>query len=78
MQTGSSGTLICWKSDQTTYVPPWDRMDGAWLGTQKRRGHGACFMFVFWSSVRITISAPCTLRQQSKQSGLSERTNEDV
>jgi hypothetical protein len=31
MQTGSSETLIGWKSGKTTYVPPWDRMEGAWL-----------------------------------------------
>jgi hypothetical protein len=31
MQTGSSGTLIGWKSGQTTFVPLWDRMEGAWL-----------------------------------------------
>ncbi len=36
MQTGSSGTLIGWKSGQTTFVPLWDRMDGAWLWTQER------------------------------------------
>ncbi len=24
-------TLIGWKSGKTTYVLPWDRMDGAWL-----------------------------------------------
>ncbi len=30
-QTGSSGTLIGWKSGQTTFVPLWDRMEGAWL-----------------------------------------------
>jgi hypothetical protein len=34
MQTGSSGTLIGWKSGQTTLVPLWDRMEGAWLRTQ--------------------------------------------
>ncbi len=33
MQTGSSGTLIGWKSGQTTYFPLWDRMEGAWLST---------------------------------------------
>ncbi len=33
MQTGSSGTLIGWKSGQTTFVPLWDRMEGAWLWT---------------------------------------------
>ncbi len=34
MQTGSSGTLIGWKSGQTTFVPLLDRMEGAWLRTQ--------------------------------------------
>ncbi len=33
MQTGSSGTLIGWISGQTTFVPLWDRMEGAWLRT---------------------------------------------
>jgi hypothetical protein len=33
MQTGSSGTLIDWKSGQTTDVPIWDRMEGSWLWT---------------------------------------------
>jgi hypothetical protein len=23
--------LIGWKSGKITYVPPWDRMEGAWL-----------------------------------------------
>ncbi len=31
--TGSSGTLIGWKSGQTTFVPLLDRMEGAWLWT---------------------------------------------
>jgi hypothetical protein len=39
-ETGSSGTLIGWKSGQTTYVPLWDRMDGAWLLTQRRGMEG--------------------------------------
>ncbi len=34
MQTGSSGTLIGWKSGQTTFVPLWDWMEGARLRTQ--------------------------------------------
>ncbi len=33
MQTGSSGTLIGWKSGQTTFVPLWDWMEGAWPRT---------------------------------------------
>ncbi len=33
MQTGSSGTLIGWKSGQTTFVPLWGWMEGAWLRT---------------------------------------------
>jgi hypothetical protein len=36
MQTGSSGTLICWKSGQTTFFSLWDRMEGVWLWTQYR------------------------------------------
>ncbi len=31
--TGSSETLIGWKSGKNTYVPLWDRMEGAWLWT---------------------------------------------
>jgi hypothetical protein len=34
-QTGSSGTLIGWKSGQTTFVPLWDRMEGALLRTER-------------------------------------------
>ncbi len=34
MQTGSSGTLIGWKSGQPTFVPLWYWMEGAWLRTQ--------------------------------------------
>jgi hypothetical protein len=37
MQTGSSGTLIGWKSGQTTCVPLWDRMERAWLRTLGER-----------------------------------------
>jgi hypothetical protein len=33
MQTGSPGNLIGWKSGQTTFVPLWDQMEGAWLWT---------------------------------------------
>jgi hypothetical protein len=33
MQTGTSETLIGWKSGKTTYFPLWDRMEGAWLWT---------------------------------------------
>jgi hypothetical protein len=33
MQIGSSGTLIGWKSGQTTFVPLWDRMEGACVAT---------------------------------------------
>jgi hypothetical protein len=35
MLTGSSGTLISWKSGKTTDVPLWDQMEGAWLWTQE-------------------------------------------
>ncbi len=41
MKTGSSGTLIGWKSGQTTYFPLWDRMEGAWLWTRNVCGDTA-------------------------------------
>jgi hypothetical protein len=34
MKTGSSETLVGWKSGKTTYVPLWNQMEGAWLWTQ--------------------------------------------
>jgi hypothetical protein len=37
MQTDSSGTLIGWISGQTSFVPLWERMEGAWLRTQERK-----------------------------------------
>ncbi len=39
IQTGSSGTLIGWKSGQTTYFPLWDRMEGSWLWPLAARVH---------------------------------------
>jgi hypothetical protein len=45
MQTGSSGTLIGWKSGQTTFVPLWDRMEGAWLQTQVSRARAMPLSF---------------------------------
>ncbi len=38
MQTGSSETLIGWKSGKTTFVPLWDRIEGAWVWTQEYCG----------------------------------------
>jgi hypothetical protein len=38
-ETGSSGTLIGWKSGQTTFVTLWDQMDGSWLWTQVNSDH---------------------------------------
>ncbi len=49
MQTGSSGTLIGWKSGQTTFVPLWDWMEGAWLRTQ------------YSTVVQYNIEAACTI-----------------
>ncbi len=37
LQTGSSEILIGWKSGLTTFVRLWDRMEGAWLWTQKKK-----------------------------------------
>jgi hypothetical protein len=33
MQTGPSETFIGWKSGQTTFVPLWVQMEGAWIWT---------------------------------------------
>jgi hypothetical protein len=35
-KSGSSETLIGWKSGKTTYVPLWNLMEGARLRTQAR------------------------------------------
>jgi hypothetical protein len=56
MQTRSSETLIGWKSGQTTYVPLWERMEGARLWTPLGNGTSSLnlrpecsnnFMFVY-------------------------------
>jgi hypothetical protein len=36
MQNGTSETLIGWKFGKTTYVPLWDRMEGAFLWSLDR------------------------------------------
>ena len=56
-QTGSSGTLIGWKSGQTTFVPLWDRMEGAWLWTQRREGVAA----YLWSDFSSPLFYPSLL-----------------
>jgi hypothetical protein len=61
MQTGSSGTLIGWKSGQTTYFPLWDLIEGSWLWTRynKKLVFVAVYNPVaeFWRSW-ITVAAP--------------------
>ncbi len=32
MHTGSSQTLIGWKSGKANFAPLWKRMEGAWVG----------------------------------------------
>ncbi len=51
MQTGSSGTLIGWKSGQTTFVPLWDWMEGAWL----RSLFSLLFLYVIFSSSGLSV-----------------------
>ncbi len=70
MQTGSSGTLIGWKSGQTTFVPLWDRMEGAWLRTQVRQ-HGLPLLHgknqTYWANIlQLNWSGP----NQGKHSSL--------
>jgi hypothetical protein len=38
----SSGTLIGWKFGQTAFLPLWDRMEGAWLWTERGYGLRSC------------------------------------
>ncbi len=64
-QTGSSETLIGWKSEKNTFVPLWDRMEGAWLYTLvkpllsifvtkwRERGYG------LRSQDNSTVNIPC-------------------
>jgi hypothetical protein len=52
MQTGSSETLIGLKSGKTTYVPLWDRMEGAWLWTLK---NSTCYELLWSNFVSMFI-----------------------
>ncbi len=67
MQTGSSETLIGWKSGQTTFVPIWDRMEGAWLRTRLTVGRTkGCTCVSIWVPPRMRSNAvggggTCTL-----------------
>ncbi len=51
MQTGSSGTLIGWKSGQTTFVLLWDRMEGAWLRTLTP---------IYWPIISFSVAVFCS------------------
>jgi hypothetical protein len=63
MQTGSSGTLIGWKSGQTTFVPLWDRMEGAWLWTlgvvHLKRVYIVQFKVLYTGQYSSNISCAC-------------------
>ncbi len=48
LQTGFSGTLIGWKAGQSTFVPLWDRMEGAWLWKVAQK---------LWVSGSVCVSA---------------------
>jgi hypothetical protein len=52
MQTGSSWTLIGWISGQTTFVPLWDRMEGAWLWTLQFKEDSKKQYSRLWSQFR--------------------------
>jgi hypothetical protein len=78
MQTGSSGTLIGWKSGQTTFVPLWDQMEGAWLRTlwaqalvlrvsskQTKKNFGSNRNKICFSCVSV-----CFVKQKTNSNGL--------
>ncbi len=71
MQTGSSGTLIGWKSGQTTFVPLWDRMEGAWLRTQKYKlsNRVACPIVGIESHYPLPRKRVCPLLGRSQKGG---------
>jgi hypothetical protein len=54
MQTGSSVTLIGWKSGQTPFVPLWDRMEGAWLRTQMNFLHNQAMGSMLYTQKKLT------------------------
>ncbi len=53
MQTSSSETLIGWKSGKTTYVPLWDRMEGAWLWTLGTVAKHMVLIGSVWYTIRV-------------------------
>jgi hypothetical protein len=55
MQTGSSKTLIGWKSGKTTYVPPWDRMGGASFAVCSAVLSALLFILLSLSSQLLTL-----------------------
>jgi hypothetical protein len=55
MQTGSSETLIGRKSGKTTYVPLWDRMEGAWLWTQGKGKEWLLAPVLFWTPAILLL-----------------------
>ncbi len=60
MQTGSSGTLIGWKSGQTTFVPLWDRMEGAWLWSVDSANRGLLRKDSSTQSAEVPKSLSCS------------------
>ncbi len=82
MQTGSSGTLIGWKSGQTTFVPLWDRIEGAWLRTEqctsanrpsnvlyrglKENTYSTIFYFIPFY-IKIAKNSKCTGREKTSE-----------
>ncbi len=67
MQTGSSGTLIGWESGHSTYVPLWDRMEGAWLWTLAISWNGAADIYcsLVWPKSLLPNTVFCLGRDQS-------------
>jgi hypothetical protein len=53
MQTSSSETLIGWRSGKTTYVPLWDRMEGAWLWTLDTVAKHMVLIGSVWYTIRV-------------------------
>jgi hypothetical protein len=65
MQTGSSETLIGWKSGKTTNVPLWDRMEGAWLYGLSTATKKIPFMYSFSGNCAASIKRAIYIFQGS-------------
>ncbi len=59
--TGSSETLIGWKSGKNTFVTLWDRMEGAWLWTLSHLLDSEFYCLLLFLHDMFRKGNPCVL-----------------